>query len=110
MVSYGSQYENMSKGELIQELIDINVSLVNEINAKLTNLLGKLMNLHPHMTRFIWNCSNVKGLIIIFLAELFNWSAMFLGALSTAEERQLKSTLCLPKCMMMFWGRVKRYH
>ena len=36
-----SQYENMSKGELIQELTDINSSFVNDINAKLTGLSEK---------------------------------------------------------------------
>ena len=36
-----SQYENMSKEELIQELSDINSSLVNDINAKLTGLSQK---------------------------------------------------------------------
>ena len=36
--SNGSQYENMSKEELIQELTDINTSFVNDINAKLTDL------------------------------------------------------------------------
>ena len=33
-----SQYENMSKEELIQELTDINSSFVNDINVKLINL------------------------------------------------------------------------
>ena len=36
-----SQYENMSKEELIQELTDINSSFVNDINTKLSNLEGK---------------------------------------------------------------------
>ena len=38
MVLTRSQYENMSKEELVQELTDINYSFVNDINAKLTNL------------------------------------------------------------------------
>ena len=38
MVLTQSQYENMSKEELIQELTDINSSFVNNINAKLTDL------------------------------------------------------------------------
>ena len=38
MVLTRSQYENMSKEELIQELTDINSSFVNDINAKLTDL------------------------------------------------------------------------
>ena len=33
-----SQYENMSKEELIQELTDINSSFVNDTNTKLSNL------------------------------------------------------------------------
>ena len=38
MVLTCSQYENMSKEELIQELSDINSSFANDINAKLTGL------------------------------------------------------------------------
>ena len=38
MVLTRSQYKNMSKEELIQELTKINSSFVNEINAKLTDL------------------------------------------------------------------------
>ena len=38
MVLTRSQYENMSKEELIQELTDINCSFVNDTNTKLTDL------------------------------------------------------------------------
>ena len=38
MVLTRSQYENMSKEELIQELTDINSSFINDINTKLSNL------------------------------------------------------------------------
>ena len=38
MILTRSQYENMSKEELIQELTNINSSFVNDINAKLTDL------------------------------------------------------------------------
>ena len=38
MVLTRSQYENMSKEELIQELTNINSSFVNDINAKLSDL------------------------------------------------------------------------
>ena len=41
MVLTRSQYENMSKEELIQELTDINSSFVNDINTKLSNLEEK---------------------------------------------------------------------
>ena len=42
MVLTRSQYENMSKEELIQELTNINSSFVNDINAKLTDLSDRL--------------------------------------------------------------------
>ena len=42
MVLTRSQYENMSKEELIQELTNINSSFVNDINAKLTDLPDRL--------------------------------------------------------------------
>ena len=41
MVLTQSQYENMSKEELTQELTDINSSFVNNINANLTDLSEK---------------------------------------------------------------------
>ena len=44
MVLTRSQYENMSKEELIQELTDINSSFVNDINTKLTDLSEKFNN------------------------------------------------------------------
>ena len=34
----GSQFENKSKEELIQKLTDLNSSLINDINTKLSNL------------------------------------------------------------------------
>ena len=43
MVLTRSQYENMSKEELIQELTDINTNFVNDINAKLTGLSEKII-------------------------------------------------------------------
>ena len=47
MVLTRSQYENMSKEELIQELSDINSSFVNGIDAKLIGLLGKFNEFTP---------------------------------------------------------------
>ena len=38
MVLTRSQYDNMSKKELIQEITDINSSFINDINTKLSNL------------------------------------------------------------------------
>ena len=47
MVLPRSQYENMSKEELIQELTDINSSFINDINTKLGNLEEKLNDFLP---------------------------------------------------------------
>ena len=41
MVLTQSQYKNMTKEELIQELTNVNSSFVNDINAKLTDLSEK---------------------------------------------------------------------
>ena len=41
MVLTRSQYKNMSKEELIQQLININLSFFNDINAKLTDLCDR---------------------------------------------------------------------
>ena len=38
MVLIGSQYENMSKEKLIEELTNIDSSFVNDINAELSDL------------------------------------------------------------------------
>ena len=38
MILTRSQYKNMSKEELIQELTNINSSFVNDINAKVSDL------------------------------------------------------------------------
>ena len=42
MVLTRSQYKNMSKEELIQELTNINSSFVNDINAKLSDLSERI--------------------------------------------------------------------
>ena len=44
MVLTRSQYENVSKEELIQEHTDSNSSFVNDINMKLSNLEEKFNN------------------------------------------------------------------
>ena len=45
MVLTRSQYENMSKEELIQLLTDVNLSFVNDINAELTGVSEKFSEL-----------------------------------------------------------------
>ena len=56
MVLTRSQYENMSKEELIQELTDINSSFVNDINTKLTDLSEKFNTSHQNMIKSILSC------------------------------------------------------
>ena len=89
MVSTRTQYENMSKEELIQELTVINSSFVNNINAKLIVLSKDLTSLHRNMTKSILNCSNVNASTLIYLPKSFNWSVMLLLILNIIEERQL---------------------
>ena len=52
MVLTRSQYENMSKEELIQELTDINSSFVNDINAKLTDLSERFNDFKSKYDKF----------------------------------------------------------
>ena len=47
MVLTRSQYENMSKEELIQEITNKNSSFVNDINAKLTDLSDRFNEFTP---------------------------------------------------------------
>ena len=61
MVLTRSQYENMSKEELIQKLININSNFVSDINAKLTDL--------SDMTKFILSCNNVRATTLIYFPE-----------------------------------------
>ena len=47
MILTRSQYENMSKEELIQKLTNINSSFVTNINAKLTDLSDRFNEFTP---------------------------------------------------------------
>ena len=56
-----SQYKNMSKEELIQELTKINSSFVNDINAKLTDLsdrFDKFMSKHDKVHSELQQCKS----------------------------------------------------
>ena len=90
MVLTRSQYENMSKEELIQELPDINSSSVNDINAKLTGLSEKLNEFTSKYDKVYSELQQCKSFNSHLLTELFNWSAMLLQTPSIAEEKQLK--------------------
>ena len=88
MVLSQSQYKDMSKEELIQELTDVNSNFINDINAKLT-CLKSLMNLHQNMTKSVLSCSNVKASALFYSPGSFSWSITLLLILNIVEERQL---------------------
>ena len=68
MVLTRSQYENMSKEELIQELTNINSSFVNDINAKLTDLSDRFNEFtSDRFNGFILSFNNVKATTLIYL-------------------------------------------
>ena len=104
-----SQYKNMSKEELIQELTDVNSNFISDTDAKLT-CLKSLMNLHQNMTKSIQSCSNVKASTLMYSPGSFSWSMTLLLILSIVEERQLKRTLLLQEFMEMFWRKVFLRH
>ena len=66
MVLTRSQYENMSKEELIQELTNINSSFVDDINAKLTDLSDRFNSLRQNMIKSVLSCNNVKATTLIY--------------------------------------------
>ena len=101
-----SQYENMGKEQLTQELTDINSSYVNNINVKLTDLSEKFNEFTLKYNKVYSSCSNIKALTLIYSPRSFSWSVMLLQILSIVEERQLNSTLCLQNYMKMFWRKV----
>ena len=65
MVLTRSQYENMRKEELIQELNNINSSFVNDKNAKLTELSDRFNEFTSKYD--ILSCNNVKATTLIYL-------------------------------------------
>ena len=70
-----SQYENMSKEELIQELTDISSSFVNDINTKLSNLEEKLNEFMSKYDKVNSELQQCKKLTHIYLQWLYNWTA-----------------------------------
>ena len=86
MVLSQSQYKDMSKEELIQELTDVNSNFISDTDAKLT-CLKSLMNLHQNMTKSIQSCISVKA---SYSPGSFSWSMTLLLILSVVEERQLR--------------------
>ena len=72
MVLTQSQYENISKEELIQELTNINSSFVNDINAKLTDLsdrFNKFTSKYDKVYSELQQCKNSHLLTRIIQLE-----------------------------------------
>ena len=61
MVLTGSQYENMSKEELIQKLRDINSSFVNDINTKLTKVNSELQQCKKFNSHLLTRIIQLEG-------------------------------------------------
>ena len=72
MVLTRSQYENMSKEELIQELTDINSSFVNNINAKLTELYERFNEFTSKYDKVYSELQQCKSFNSYLLLLIFN--------------------------------------
>ena len=68
-----SQYENVSKEELIQELTNINPSFVNEINAKLTDLsdrFNKFTSKYDKVYSELQQCKSYNSYLLTRIIQL----------------------------------------
>ena len=73
MVLTRSQYENMSKEELIQELTDINSSFVNDINTKLSNLeekFNEFVSKYDKVNSELQQCKKINSHLLTRVVQL----------------------------------------
>ena len=70
MVLTRSQYENISKEELIQELTNINSSFVNDINAKLTDLSDKFTLKYDKIYSELQQCKSYNSHLLTRIIQL----------------------------------------
>ena len=73
MVLTRSQYETMSKEELIQELTDINSSFVNDINTKLSNLEEKFdefVSKYAKVNSELQQCKKINSHLLTTVIQL----------------------------------------
>ena len=91
MVLTRSQYKNMSKKELIQELTAINSSFVIDINTKLTDLserFNEFTSKYDKVYSELQQCKSFNS-HLLQLPGSFSWSVTLLLILNIVEERQL---------------------
>ena len=86
MVFTRSQYENMSKEELIQELTDINSSFVNDINAKLTDLSEKFNEFTSKYDKVYSELQQCKSFNSHLLTRIIQLKR---NVVNNSQERQL---------------------
>ena len=68
-----SQYENVSKEELIQELTNINASFIIEINAKLTDLsdrFNKFTSKYDKVYSELQQCKSYNSYLLTRIIQL----------------------------------------
>ena len=73
MVLTRSQYENMSKEELIQELTNIHSSFFNDINAKLTDLsdrFNKFLSKYNKVYSELQECKSYNSHLLTRIIQL----------------------------------------
>ena len=73
MVLTRSQYENMSKEELIQELTDINSSFVNDINTKQSNLeekFNEFVSKYDKVNSELQQCKKINSHLLTRVVQL----------------------------------------
>ena len=102
MVLTRSQYENMSKEELIQELTNINSSFVNHINAKLTDLSDRFTEFTSKYGKVYSELQQCKSYNSHLFTRIIQLERNAVSNSQYSRRDQLNSTLFLQKVMKMF--------
>ena len=96
MILTRSQYENMTKEELIQELTDINSSFVNDINTKLSNLEEKFndfLSKHDNVSSELQYCKKFNSRLLTRIVQLEH-NAVTNSQYSRRETIRAKPCVC----------------
>ena len=89
MVLTRSQYKNMNKEELIQELTNINSSFVNDINAKLTDLSDRFNEFTSKYDKAYSELQQCKSYSSHLLTRAIQLEHNAVLTLNIVDERQL---------------------